>query len=172
MTQHFASLGPCLDGGGFVLEEPMSDRASLFPPSVCLMAQHSQRATGVPACVTLAQWALESDYGTALSGHNNPFGIKGQPGRLCWTWEVVGGKYQHVQAYFKDFATLEEAFAAHGRMLVRKDGYYTAALPYLKDWRKFIEHMAPVYATDPHYAAKLVHIIEANSLQGFDLPGT
>lgn len=147
-------------------------RDQLFPPAIRLMAQHSQRVTGVPACVTLAQWALESDYGSALSGVNNPFGIKGQPGRLCWTWESVDGKVQHVQAFFKNFATFEEAFAAHAHMLTRKDGFYTGALPWIKQWREYIYHIAGTYATDPQYASKLIHIIETWSLQGFDLPGT
>lgn len=149
-----------------------TDRDNLFPPAVRLMAQHAQRDTGVPACVTLAQWALESDYGSALSGKHNPFGIKGTPGTLCWTWEVVHGQNIHVQTSFKDFPSFEDAFAYHGRMLVRPDGYYTSALPFIKDWRKYIQHIAPIYATDPSYADKLTHIIEKWSLQGFDLPGT
>lgn len=150
----------------------MTDRNILFPDAVRLQAQHAQKANGVPACVTLAQWALESDYGSANSGRNNPFGIKGEPGRMCWTWEVVNGRSIHTQASFKDFATLEEAFAYHGHMLTRPDGYYTKALPFIHDWRAYIHHIAGTYATDPDYADKLVHIIEASHLQDFDLPGT
>lgn len=150
----------------------MTTRDELFPKSICLAAQHSQRATGVPACVTLAQWALESDYGGALSGVNNPFGIKGQPGRLCWTWEVINGRSMRVQDYFRNFGTPEEAFEYHGRMLVRPDGYYVHALPFLHDWKAYIQHIAPIYATDPDYASKLITIVERFSLQGFNLPGS
>lgn len=150
----------------------MTTRATLFPSAICLAAQHSQRSTGVPACVTLAQWALESNYGRALSGHNNPFGIKGTPGTLCSTWEEVHGRPIRVMAYFKDFGSLEAAFEAHGRMLVRPDGYYTKALPFIKDWKAYIQHIAPIYATDHAYADKLIGIVEQWSLQGFNLPGT
>lgn len=149
-----------------------NQRNTLFPASVVLQAQHSQRTYSVATCVTLAQWALESDYGAALSGKNNPFGIKGEPGTLCWTWEVENGKPIHVQAYFKDFDALEQAFDYHGHMLTRLDGYYAKALPYLSDWQAFIDHMAPIYATDPQYAAKLASLIQRWELEGYDLAGT
>lgn len=148
------------------------DRDTLFPDAVRVMAQHSQRINGVPACVTLAQWALESDYGSALSGDNNPFGIKGKPGRLCWTWESENGRIVHVKASFKNFDSYESAFDYHGHMLTRPDGYYAFALPYLKDWRRWLHIIASIYATDNLYEVKILHIIEANHLQDFNLPGT
>lgn len=151
----------------------MTSRDDLFPDAVRVMAQHSQRKYGVPADVCLAQWALESDYGEALSGTFNPFGIKGTPGKLLWTWEQgADGKIYHVQAFFKNFASFEEAFDYHGHMLTRTDGYYARALPFLHDWRKWLHSIAPIYATDKLYESKIVHIIEANHLQDFNLPGT
>jgi hypothetical protein len=59
---------------------PIPKRFSL---DVINAAQATQDRWGVPASVTLAQWALESRYGASMPvGSNNPFGIKavsGQP---------------------------------------------------------------------------------------------
>ena len=55
--------------------------------------------------VVAAQWALESAYGTATSGKNNYFGIKGSPGTLKKTWEDYGNGPVTIQAVFKDFET-------------------------------------------------------------------
>jgi len=55
--------------------------------------------------VVAAQWALESAYGTAISGKNNFFGIKGTPGTVKTTWEDYGNGPVTIQATFKDFAT-------------------------------------------------------------------
>lgn len=64
------------------------------------------RAAGAkfPEC-NAAQWALESAYGTALSGKNNYFGIKGTPGTVKTTWEDYGNGPVTISASFKDFAT-------------------------------------------------------------------
>jgi flagellum-specific peptidoglycan hydrolase FlgJ len=155
----------------------MNDRDRYFPPAIRLAAQHSQRAHGVPACVTLAQWALESAYGRYLSGKNNPFGIKARPGEpatMCRTWEVVNGRNITVMAPFKDFSNLEAAFDAHGRLLMRPDGYYTRAHAFASSgkWEAFIRAMAPTYATDPAYATKLIQMVRRWSLDGFNLKET
>src|SRR6056300_387779 len=55
--------------------------------------------------VVAAQWALESAFGTTLSGKNNFFGIKGTPGTVKTTWEDYGNGPVTIKATFKDFAT-------------------------------------------------------------------
>lgn len=148
-------------------------RDRYFPKRVLLAAQHSQRAHGVPACVTLAQWALESAYGCYLSGTHNPFGIKAYgdtPGRRQRTWEVVNGEKVVTWAKFRNFTSLEDAFNHHGHMLMRPDGYYTAAHPHTDDWEAFIWAIAPTYATDPAYAAKLIAMVRRWHLYDFNLP--
>lgn len=139
----------------------------LFPDDIVLAAQSSERKTGCPACVTLAQWALESGYGKHLSGKNNPFGIKWSANwkdgyTLCKTREFVRGEWITVTAKFKNFSTLEEAFSYHGRLLMSLKGPYNqAATDYLKnkDWFTFLSLVAPVYATDPKYFDKVLGII-------------
>ena len=50
-----------------------------FSPEVIRLAQESEKKWGVPASVTLAQYALESGYGTSsvAKNANHYFGIKG-----------------------------------------------------------------------------------------------
>ena len=55
-----------------------------------------------------AQWALESGWGTALSGKNNPFGIKGK-GTKVKTTEFVNGKQIEIVDEFMDFVSIDDA---------------------------------------------------------------
>src|ERR1700722_17849140 len=54
--------------------------SATIPASVIVAAQAAHKtfySLGPFASVTLAQWAVESDYGRAMpAGSNNPFGIK------------------------------------------------------------------------------------------------
>ncbi len=156
----------------------MTTRNEAFPKEVQLAAQHSQRETGVPACVTLAQWALESAYGKFTIGKFNCFGIKWRP--TCpypflvrTTHEEVHGKMITTSARFIDFPTMESAFAWHGTLITGLRGPYKKAAAQLqkrpKDWKLFISLMAPVYATDKAYEKKLLKIIERYRLWELNL---
>ena len=54
-----------------------------------------------------AQWSLESAHGTAVSGKNNFFGIKGS-GSQHVTQEEVNGQMVTITAGFIDFPTLKD----------------------------------------------------------------
>ena len=79
--------------------------------------------------ITLAQWALESAYGTRLSGHNNPFGIKANAQQIAannftevWTKEYTSGAYRSELLRFANYPSLVEAFDAHA-LLLSQSGY-------------------------------------------------
>jgi flagellum-specific peptidoglycan hydrolase FlgJ len=108
--------------------------------------------------VVAAQWALESAFGTALSGKNNFFGIKGA-GTVKTTWEDYGSGAVYIQAAFKDFATPYDCV----EHLVNQ---------WYKDYKgykgvnraKTREECARLlkqegYATDPIYAQKLIRLM-------------
>lgn len=110
-----------------------------------------------------AQWALESGWGTALSGKNNPFGIKGK-GTKVKTTEFVDGKQIEIVDEFMDFASIDDAI----KWLV--DRWY-------KDFKDYKgvnnaatrEEAARIlvkdgYATDPKYAEKLIELMDRNSV--------
>lgn len=140
-------------------------------------AQASQRETGVPASVTLAQAALESDWGRsklATIGHNY-FGIKasdgpGPAGSINMnTWEVIGGSNVTVSAAFKAYHNMEESFADHGWFLRNRERY--AACFQTTDPREFARRLQRAgYATDPQYASKLIRLMDKFNLYSYDLP--
>lgn len=112
--------------------------------------------------LTAAQWALESAWGSTVSGKNNFFGIKGK-GTIKFTTEYVNNKPVNVQAEFMDFATPEECI----KYLV--DRWYKDYKDYngvnnassRNDAARMLvsEH----YATDPEYANKLIALMDRNT---------
>ncbi|EHK52275.1 glucosaminidase domain-containing protein [Allomesorhizobium alhagi] len=143
-----------------------------FNIEVIRAAQASQRVWSIPASITLAQWALESAYGTRMpAGSNNPFGIKaksGQPSVMALTTEVIGGKKKTVNAAFRAFSSLEEAFIRHGKLLGSAD-VYASARRFVNDPDRFADALTGVYATDPKYGRLLKSIMKKNDLYRFDI---
>ena len=141
----------------------------LFPPNVIDAAIASEKTSGCPAVLTLAQWALESGYGKYDLGANNFFGIKWfKSSKFSYvarnTKEVYNGKTVVIVAKFIRFPSMQACFEYHGKLLFTKP--YAKAAPFAHDWKQFLEHIAPVYATDPHYKDKLLTIISSNDLVG------
>lgn len=139
-----------------------------IPREVIDSAIASQHHWGVPASISIAQWALESNWGRSFSGKNNPFGIKalpGQPFTSRRTWEVIKGKRIVMQQNFADFASIADAFDRHGKLLA-------TGKPYAKmrgfSADKLAEALTGVYATDPQYGHKLKTIMQANNLYKYD----
>lgn len=136
-------------------------------PEVIAAAQASQAKWNVPASVTIAQYGLESAWGTRMpKGSNNPFGIKakaGEPAVVATTVDIV-----HQQP-FRKYASIAEAFDDHGALLNRVALYKPAIKAWLKgDLTGGITLMAAHYATDPHYVSKLRTIINDNDLTRYD----
>jgi hypothetical protein len=112
--------------------------------------------------VVAAQWALESAWGEHTSGEFNYFGIKAsgdEPYSTCTTWEHYDGKDVTIQAKFKDYDSYQDCI----NELVER---------WYHDYRgyKGVNRAKSVgeccnllvsenYATDPHYASKLMSII-------------
>tara|TARA_R100000030_G_scaffold2091_4_gene1743 strand:+ start:6787 stop:9402 length:2616 start_codon:yes stop_codon:yes gene_type:complete len=109
-----------------------------------------------------AQFALESAWGSAISGKNNFFGIKAtgnEPATVKNTREVINGKSIYVDARFKDFQTPQDAV----NHLVTQ---------WYKDYRGYsgVNNAPDVlaaadmlktegYATDPAYAQSLKRLL-------------
>ena len=112
--------------------------------------------------VAAAQCALESGWFKHETGTFNILGIKatdGEPYSMCTTWEHYDGKDVTIQAKFKDFDSYQDCI----QQLVDQ---------WFKDYRgyKGVNRATTVgeccqllvaegYATDPHYASKLMGII-------------
>ncbi len=139
-------------------------------------AQASQRDTGVPASVTLAQAILESNWGksklTLLA--KNYFGMKATsrpgPAGVVYidTWEHLNGRNVTVRAAFRAYNSMAESFTDHG-LYLRDNKIYAEAMKHTDDARQFARLIhAAGYATDPNYAAKLIRLMDRYNLYQYD----
>lgn len=146
-----------------------------FPPIIPIATtSHAKYYPRGPfISITLAQWAVESAYGTRMSGRNNPFGIKATPAQIAagqatevWTKEFINGVYKSELLYFADYDSLADAFDAHAYLLTHP--WYidciNAATPNAYAAALYKDH----YATAPNYAVVLISIMSANNLYQFD----
>jgi len=141
-----------------------------FTQSVIDAAQAAAKEYKVFASVSLAQYALESGWGAKMSGKNNPFGIKakkGEPSTVVTTHEVIKGQRVKIDAAFRDFNTMEEAFMAHAKLLATAP-IYKAAMA-CKDPLSFADALVGKYATDPNYGKTLKSIITHSGLRQYDV---
>ena len=140
-------------------------------PDVIAAAKAAQKTWKIPASISIAQYALESGWGAHMPpGSNNPFGIKalpGQPSVTVPTREFVHGRYITIQAPFRAFASLAEAFDLHAKLLAQGRPYAAARMT-LPDPEKFANALTGVYATDPHYGTSLIAIMRGSNLSQYD----
>lgn len=141
------------------------------PLNVLVAVKNAYRQTGILPSVQLAQWALESAWGAKTTGRFNFFGIKalaGEPHTTCWTHEVVNGKLMPCQQDFRDYISADEGFLAHADLLTR--GRYAADAPLKPSYQAFCRAIGPIYATDPDYGDKLIHLIQVERFDQYDQP--
>lgn len=119
---------------------------SRFSDEDLMLAKKVQDTYGVPASVTLAQYALESGYGQHTSGVNNYFGVKGN-GRNG----------------YRNYSSKEASFMDYGAIL-SKDRYTSRT----NNARNLTEYVQGVkdggYAEDPNYVKKVMGVIRSNGL--------
>jgi hypothetical protein len=142
-----------------------------IPDDVIKAAQNSQKTWKVPASISLAQWIIESGYGAHMpAGSNNPFGMKakaGQPFVVARTREEIDGKSVYIDAKFRAFASIDEAFNEHGRLLATFKPYQPA-MAYANDPDAFADKLTHVYATDSQYGAKLKDVMKRANLYQYN----
>jgi hypothetical protein len=143
-----------------------------IPPEIVAAAQSAQKATGIPASISLGQWALESGWGEHIPPHsNNFFGVKavaGQPFVVVETREVVHGAWVKIPAMFRVYPNVEDAFLEHARLLADSPHYLPARMQ-LPSVQGFVHALTGVYATDPLYGQKLWSMILDEDLRRFDI---
>jgi flagellum-specific peptidoglycan hydrolase FlgJ len=147
-----------------------------FILSVADAARASQRETGVPASISIAQAILETFWGTSrLSrANNNYFGIKAKerPGTagVVWfdVWEVIGGTNVIQREPFRAYHDPADSFVDHGRFFLQNPRY-ARALAARGDSRQFAREInAAGYATDPGYTPKLIGLMDRFNLYAYD----
>jgi flagellar protein FlgJ len=159
-----SALTPPLRGNG------ASAKIDAFVDKMAGPAQAASAATGIPARFIVGQAALESGWGkgeiknaNGTSTHN-VFGIKATSdwkGKTvsAVTTEYVNGKPQKVVQKFRAYDSYADAMTDYANML-RQNPRYASVLSTSHDAASFAHGMQKAgYATDPHYAKKLISIM-------------
>ncbi len=143
-------------------------------------AQTLQRQYGVLASVSLAQAALESDFGSSdlAATYHNLYGVKTEAsdpqGVDLETSEFVDDEWISIVDRFKVYDSWESSMAEHARLIYYgtswDPGYYQSVLEgnTYQDQAKGLQISG--YATDPDYSDKLVGMIEEWNLNQYDQP--
>lgn len=135
------------------------------------MAIQQMEQYGIPASITIAQGLLESGAGKSKLARegNNHFGIK------CHS-EWTGGRIIHSDDKpndcFRVYGSARDSFVDHS-LFLRKNRYarlFDLSITDYQGWARGLK--ACGYATDPHYADRLISIIERYSLYEFDKGGS
>lgn len=128
----------------------------------------------LPASVCIAQSAIESGWGKYCIGNYNYFGRKynGEGDYVeknTQEW-ASGVGYYDTTAKFQSYDSLEDAIRDWCVLMTEKPAYSEALDTWHNTWdvEEFVRAMAPVYATDPDYADKILSTIRANDLMRFD----
>jgi peptidoglycan hydrolase FlgJ len=160
-----SSLTPPLRGDG------SSPRVDAFVDKLAAPAQAASAATGIPARFIIGQAALESGWGKSEikkadgSTSHNVFGIKATrdwTGKTVSTvtTEYVNGKPQRTVEKFRAYDSYQEAMTDYASVL-KSNPRYAQVLNSSRDVAGFANGMQRAgYATDPHYAKKLLSIMQ------------
>ena len=129
----------------------------------------------LPASVCIAQAILESGWGRYCIGQFNYFGRKwngwGNYVRQQTTeYDYDSCHYITIYDKFQSYSSLEEAIRDWCILITEEPAYSNALDEWKSNWNveDFVYALAPVYATDPDYAHKIIATINANNLYRFD----
>lgn len=160
-----SALTPPLRGDG------ASTKVNAFVEKMAAPAQAASEATGIPARFIIGQAALESGWGKSEirkadgSTSHNVFGIKATKdwtGKTVSTvtTEYVNGKPQRTVEKFRAYDSYQEAMTDYAGLL-KGNPRYAQVINSSHDVNGFANGMQRAgYATDPHYARKLMSIMQ------------
>jgi len=143
-----------------------------FLTAATAAAREASRTSHLPAGVTVAQAALESGWGSSelSTAASNFFGIKARAGR-DWvemkTCECRRGMAIHARAKFAKYSSMQECFEDRDRMILTLPAY-AEARKLAASPEDFVRALAEHWATDPHYADKVLQLYFTNSLDLLD----
>lgn len=131
------------------------------------IAIEQMRQWHIPASITLAQGLLESGAGNSELARkgNNHFGIK------CngWTGRTTYHDDDERNECFRAYSSAYESYTDHSRFLAGSARYrqlFSLATTDYAGWARGLK--AAGYATNPHYAQKLIEIIQLYHLDQYD----
>ncbi|KAA9302242.1 MULTISPECIES: glycoside hydrolase family 73 protein [Aerococcus] len=162
----------------FRLERHEEDQtAEEFLDEIGQYAMANAKNSGVLPSLVVAQAAIESDFGRSqlARDYNNLFGRKAYGGERSVdlpTQEYTESGYQTVEAPFKVYPSWRAAVVDHGRLMQEGTDWnpdlYLAVRQAEDPKTAAYALQAAGYATDPHYAEKLIEIIQTYGLDKYD----
>lgn len=174
----------CLLSGVTLSAMSMTPEQIQFLQAVVPAAEESQKQTGIPASITIAQAILESGWGkTRLADEfNNFFGIKANQEQLADhdycefdTKEEIDGVLETIKARFAQYANPLECFVAHAQLLCRP--HYAPAMARAADPDAFAWALGPKtedhpegcgYSTFSGYHDRLMELVRLYNLRQYD----
>lgn len=159
-----APMAPAMQNLPLAADDPATFVESIWPH-----AQHAARSLGVDPEVLVAQAALETGWGRSMpkDGDGRPsfnlFGIKAGsswdgPRVHVSTMEFIDGVPERRREPFRVYGSPAESFADYVALLQRSPRYRQAVeAGSVEGFAAGLQ--AGGYATDPHYADKLVDIV-------------
>ena len=151
-------------------DDSLPGDSKAFLAQLSLPAQRASQQSGVPHHLILAQAALESGWGQRQIRRENGepsynlFGVKASgnwkgPITEITTTEYENGEAKKVKAKFRVYSSYLEALSDYVGLLTRNPRY--AAVTNAKSAEQGAQALQDAgYATDPHYARKLTHMIQ------------
>lgn len=146
-----------------------------FVTSIWSHAGEASAATGIPAHLLVAHAALESGWGRSepLHADGSPsFNLFGVKAGSSWkgdsvevaTTEYINGKPIATTARFRAYGSYREAFSDYAALI--KSNPRFNGLQGVTNGTEFADSLQQSgYATDPMYSAKLLRIIQGNTLR-------
>ncbi|PKY11240.1 flagellar rod assembly protein/muramidase FlgJ [Acidithiobacillus marinus] len=149
--------------------QSLLEQAKSFVQSILPAVRVAAQKLGVAPTAIIAQAALETGWGSHVAG-NNLFGIKGGGGWLgtsvhSLTHEFENGVNEVENAAFRAYQNVGESVHNYAQLLLNNPRY-RQALGQGNNIAGFAEALQQGgYATDPHYASKLVAVAESPLMQ-------
>ncbi|WP_317898237.1 glycoside hydrolase family 73 protein [Aurantibacillus circumpalustris] len=132
------------------------------------VAVHQMVEYKIPASVILAQAICESSSGTSelAKKSNNHFGIKCHVG---WVGDTIARHDDTLNECFRSYKNIEQSYTDHSLFLVTRPRYaelFKLSVIDYKNWCLGLKTAG--YATAPHYATRLIQLIEELKLYELD----
>ena len=160
-----------------MLKKQAMQSRSNFIKTIAPIAQNEDKPYGILPSVTIAQAALESNYGQSelAKKYNNLFGVKGSDpntSQVMTTQEFVNGRWETIHGRFQIYDSYQASIHAHTMLFVNGTTWNSKQYQHVraaKDYRTQAKALeTDGYATDPGYANKVIQIIEEYNLTQYD----
>lgn len=145
-----------------------------FVEKIAPIAQDEQQKYHIFASITIAQAALESNWGQSelATQYYNLCGVKSDTGGLMTTKEYVNGQWIVVRARFAIYQSWRESIEQHTALLVNGTSWDSSHYQAVISANNYVEAAQALqqkgYATDPNYAQKLISLIKTYNLDKYD----